>query len=217
MTRPVLVVRPQPGADATAERARARGLEAIVAPIFRIAPRAWTLPDRPCEALLVTSANTARLLDDRVDRALPVYAVGAATASALGRAGFTNVIVGDDGVEQIVAMAETALVGSLLHLAGEDRTEFRTGSLRVETRIVYAAEPCAPSPDFDRALAAGAIVLLHSVRAAIRFRELTGPGHGVVAISPAVLAAAGDGWARAVNAEHPTDDALLAAAARLCQ
>lgn len=217
MKRPILIVRPQPGADATAARAAKLGLGTVVAPLFRITPRSWTMPADPPEALLVTSANGARHLDERVSRDLPVYAVGSATAAALADAGFANVISGREGVEQVVAMAEAAGIENLLHLAGEDRTPFVTDRLRIETRTVYAATACDPSPAFHDALEQGAVILLHSARAAQRFRALAGTGHRVAAISHAVLAAAGAGWTSAVAADRPTDDALLAAAARLCQ
>ena len=36
--RRVLVLRPEPGASATVERARERGLDAIAAPLFEIEP-----------------------------------------------------------------------------------------------------------------------------------------------------------------------------------
>jgi uroporphyrinogen-III synthase len=214
--RPVLVLRPQPGADATAAKATARGLEVIVAPLFRIAKRDWKLPAEPFDALLVTSANAARGLDQSLDRTLPVFAVGAATAVALRDVGFHNLTIGTEGVEQLVAMAAVARVGVLLHLAGEDRTDFDPGRLRVETRIVYASEPCAPDPAFSEALARGAVALLHSARAASGFRNLAGTGHRIAAISPAVLDVAGSGWSAAAVALRPTDDALLAAAAALC-
>ena len=217
MTRPLLVLRPQPGADATAARAERRGLRAIVAPLFRIEQRAWDMPEEPFDALLITSANGARALDDRLDRSLPVYAVGEATAEALRAAAFQSVIAGPGRIEDLVPIIVRDGVSSLLHLAGEDRTAFDPAGLRIETRIVYAAEPIVPPPGFADALVQGAVALLHSARAARRFRELAGTGHRIAAISPAVLATAGDGWEEAAVAGQPSDDALLAAAARLCQ
>ncbi len=41
----LLVLRPQPGADETAARARALGLEPVVAPLFSVRPLHWTPPD----------------------------------------------------------------------------------------------------------------------------------------------------------------------------
>lgn len=217
MTRPVLVLRPQPGADATATRARARGLEPIVAPLFRIAPLSWRMPSEPVEALLVTSANAARTMGAEPDRRMRVYAVGKATADALAEQGFADVVVGDNGVELVLAMAESAGVGSLLHLAGRDRTPFEAAGMKVQTRVVYAAEAQEPAAAFFDGLSRGAVALLHSARAARRFRELGGTGHRIAALSPAVMRAAGPGWQAAATASAPTDDALLAAAARLCQ
>jgi uroporphyrinogen-III synthase len=216
MTRPVLVLRPQPGADATAGRARSMGLEAIIAPLFGIAARDWAMPDTSVEALLVTSANAARALGPQVPRSLPVYAVGEATAQAMRSAGFAHIRAGLSDVAEIVRRAERDGVGFLLHLCGEDRTRFDPGTVHVEQRTVYAAEPIEPGHAFAEALERGAVALLHSARAARRFRELAGTGHRIATISAAVLEAAGTGWAASVAADRPQDDALLAAAARLC-
>lgn len=217
MTRPLLILRPGPGAQATAERARALGLTPIVSPLFRIAPLDWEMPDRPYDAVLMTSANAARSLNPRFDRNVPVYAVGAATAEAAQAAGFDRVTAGRGDVAQVVKRVAADGVRSLLHLTGVDRTGFDPEGLKIEVRAVYAAEPIDPDPAFGDALDSGAVALLHSARAARRFRELAGSGHRIAAISPAVKAAAGLGWTEAVVADRPTDDALLAAAARLCQ
>ena len=217
MTRPLLILRPQPGADATAARAAAMGLESIVAPLFRIVPLDWELPDKTFDALLVTSANAARAIDSRIDRGAPAYAVGESTRAALADAGFAQVVAGDTNVSDLVRRAAGDGMRSLLHLAGEDRTSFDPAELTIETRVIYAAEPCDPPPAFAEALERDAVALLHSARAAKRFRGLAGAGHRIAAISTAVLAAAGDGWAARATAMQPTDDALLAAAAELCQ
>lgn len=217
MTRPLLILRPQPGADATAARAAAMGLESIVAPLFRIAPRAWELPDTAFDALLVTSANAARAIDSRVDRRTPAYAVGEPTRMALADAGFGQVTAGDTDVAGLVQRAARDGMQRVLHLAGEDRTRFDPAGLTIETRVIYAAEPCEPAPAFAEALKRDAVALLHSARAAKRYRQLAGSGHRIAAISAAVLAAAGYGWAATATAMQPTDEALLAAAAELCQ
>jgi uroporphyrinogen-III synthase len=217
MTRPVLVLRPQPGADATAARAKRLGLEPVVAPLFRIAPRAWEMPEERFDALLLTSANAVRALDGRIGRSLTVYAVGAATADAARAGRFRRIVTGERDVGAVVAQARADGVRSILYLAGEDRTPFDSAGLRIETRIAYAAEPCDPPAAFADALARDAVALLHSARAAQRFRELAGAEHRIAAISAPVRKAAGEGWLAAAVAERPTDDALLAAAARLCQ
>jgi len=83
--RPLLVLRPEPGAAATLARAVAAGWQAIAAPIFNIVPLPWAAPDpADHDALMLTSANAVRQAGDalRLYRHLPVYAVGEATAVA---------------------------------------------------------------------------------------------------------------------------------------
>ena len=65
---------------------------------------------------------------------------------------------------------------------------------------------------------AGAVALIHSPRAGRRFAELV-ENRGsiaIAAISRAAAEAAGAGWECVEAADQPTDDALLALAARLC-
>ena len=90
--RPFVILRPEPGAGATAEAARQRGLNPIVAPLFRIEPVEWQ-PRDPAEfdALLLTSANAVAQAGDglREFASLPVYCVGEATAAAARDAGLS--------------------------------------------------------------------------------------------------------------------------------
>ena len=59
--RRVLVLRPEPGASATVERARERGLDAVAIPLFEIEPLAWEAPEAGSfDGLLLTSANAVR-------------------------------------------------------------------------------------------------------------------------------------------------------------
>ena len=81
--KPVLVLRPEPAATATAEKARSLGLEPIVVPLFEIQRVAWDAPDPSAfDALLLTSANAIRIGGDQLQalRGLPVHAVGDRTA-----------------------------------------------------------------------------------------------------------------------------------------
>lgn len=214
----LIVLRPQPGADATAARARALGLAAVVAPLFDIVARPWSPPPGRFDAVLLTSANAPRALGQAPEglARLPAYAVGAATAAAARAAGFATVVAGASDVADLVRDAAGAGVATMLHLAGADRTRFDPGPIAITTRIVYAAEAVDPAP---RLPPAPAVALLHSGRAARRFREVAGPvgGYAIAAISAKVAAAAGDGWRAVAIAARPDDDALLAAAAGLCQ
>lgn len=213
----LLILRPEPGATATAMRARAMGLDAEILPLFEVRPRAWTLPDIPIDAVMLTSANAARMLGglDPQLAALPAYAVGAKTGAASQAAGFADVRCGEAGVAELVARAAADGVRRLLHLAGADRTDFDPAGIEIVTRIVYASETVEPPPPLP---AGDAVALLHSARAARRFAELVAPARFAIAcLSPAVAAAAGPGWRAVATAAQPDDDALLAVAARLCQ
>src|SRR4051794_41196284 len=95
--RRVVVLRPEPGASATVERARQRGLDAFALPLFEVEPVAWEAPDPDrFDALLLTSANAVRHGGEQLVRLreLPVYAVGSATADAARRGGFEVASVG---------------------------------------------------------------------------------------------------------------------------
>ncbi|MGJ3628895.1 hypothetical protein AB5I41_22210 [Sphingomonas sp. MMS24-JH45] len=98
----------------------------------------------------------------------------------------------------------------LLHLAGRERRALPG----VGAVTAYASEPLAV-PAAVLSTAAGGIVLLHSPRAAARFASLAAglPDVRIAALSAAVAAAAGRGWAEVAVAAAPTDAALVALAA----
>jgi uroporphyrinogen-III synthase len=214
--KPVLVLRPEPGASATVERARERGLAAIAAPLFEVEPLAWDVPDpRQFDGLLLTSANAVRHggTDLAKLRRLPVHAVGPATADAAREAGFAVASVGSEGVDDLLATLPTS--DKLLHLTGEYRMVPRNASQSITAIEVYRAREVA-EPSLD--LAEEAVALIHSPRAGYRFAELVHDRGriAIAAISPAAAEAVGAGWAAIEFAERPDDDALLALAARLC-
>jgi uroporphyrinogen-III synthase len=210
----LLIVRPRPGADETAARARDLGLEPIVAPLFETRALDWAPPDpRRFDAILLTSANAARLGGEglRPLRALPCYAVGERTAHAARAAGFNDVRTGPSDSAALAAMAEAAGARSLLHLGARDHIPVESA-----THIaVYASEPAGALP----AELGAAVVLLHSPRAASRFAELATDRAKIViaAISAQVAEAAGPGWKDVAVAAAPRDEALLELAAKLCQ
>lgn len=226
MTRTLLILRPQPGAAATAARAAEAGFAPLVAPLFVVRPCAWTAPDPTgFDALIVTSANAIRHggLALAGLTGLPVHAVGEATAAAARAAGFAAVRAGAGDAAAVADAAKAEGVRRALHLAGREHRPLAGAGFAVETLIVYAAEAVGVLPPTTlAALRGGAVALVHSPRAAGRFRVLAGEAGidpatvRLAAISPAALAAAGAGWAAATAAALPTDDALLAAAARLC-
>ena len=227
MNRRLLVLRPEPGASATVQAAKALGWEAVSAPLFTIGACGWTPPDpASIDAILMTSANAARLGGGGLSAllGLPLYAVGAVTAEAARAVGFGDVRVGDGDAATIVALAAEDGIGTLLHLAGRDHRDVRHPGVRIARRIIYRADPVERLPvPAMAALAQGAVALIHSPRAGKLFAELVDQAKlecsaiAIAAISPAALDGAGGGWRRSIAAEAPGDSALLAAAARLCE
>jgi uroporphyrinogen-III synthase len=224
--RSLLIVRPQPGANKTAQAAQSMGLEAVVAPLLEVVPIAWQAPEPDgFDALMLTSANAVRHGGAELERlrTFPVYAVGETTAAAARDAGLTVQAVGDGDADALLALAARDGVTRLLHLAGrEHRTAERDG-VSIARRIAYASEAVPALSEAARgALAGGAIALLHSPRTATLFAALCRAASlardaiMIAVLSDQVGAAAGDGWADVAVAAQPTDDALLAAAARLC-
>jgi len=214
----ILVLRPQPGADETAARARALGLEPVVAPLFSVRPLAWTPPDPAgFDAVMLTSASAARQASDGLApfRHLPCYAVGEATATAAAEAGFADIRVGpDDGSSLLLMMAE-AEVRAVFHPCGRDHLALDLPGVAITRVPVYAAESAERLP----VPAGGMLALLHSPRAAALFAGLAGDKSRVriAAISARTARAAGIGWQEVAIAPQPRDAALLELAVQLCQ
>ena len=226
MSFAIVILRPEPGAEATAKRARARGLSPVKAPLFAVGPLAWEPPDPAgFEAVILTSANAARHGGPGLAAflSLPCYAVGEATAAAALEAGFADLRTGASDAAALAAMLEADGVRRAFHPCGRDHLALESPA-EVERRVVYAAEPLAGlAAEAAEALERGAPALLHSPRAALRFAELAQEhaldrsSIALAAISAAAAASAGPGWQRVEIASEPRDEALLEVAAKLCQ
>ncbi len=212
--RTLLLLRPEPGLSASAERARALGLDVISRPLFRIEPLEWDVPElTKYDAMLLTSANAVRSAGPRLKQlaSLPVHAVGQSTAVAARDAGLQVETVGAGNVADLLDALPSSL--RLLHLAGEDHRPV-VGE-RIERRITYRSVTISnPSlPPLGDLVAA-----IHSPRAGARLSELANVRGSTViaAISDAAAAACGVGWEAVAVASEPNDNSLLALAASLC-
>jgi uroporphyrinogen-III synthase len=146
----LLVTRPQPDADRSAEVLRRRGHIVIVAPVLEveiIANAAWG--EGPYAAVVMTSASAARAISrhERRDElaGLAVFTVGRTTAAAARAAGFATVASADGGAAELVRLiaAELGRSGArLLYLAAEQRATDLAAALQpyglgVETVVIY--------------------------------------------------------------------------------
>lgn len=212
--RKLLLLRPEPGLSASAERVRALGIEPICCPLFHVEPLAWDVADpADYDAIMLTSANAVRHAGPALARLahLPAHVVGEATAIAARDAGLRVETVGSGNVEDLLAMIPSPI--RLLHLAGEDHRQL--DAARIDRRIVYRAG-AIPRPDLPRL--DGLVIAVHSPRAGLRLAELSSErGSAMIsAISEAAAAACGEGWEWVAVAERPDDKSLLALAASLC-
>lgn len=218
----MLIVRPEPGASATAHAATAAGMTALLCPLFEVAPVEWTAPDpAQFDAVLLTSANAARHGGGGLARyhALPAYCVGAKTAAAATKAGFSLVHTHGPNVAAILPYIATQKHQSVLHLCGKDTRPLPPTMLHVsripiyESRAIPADPAALITPDVG--------ILVHSPRAGARLNQLIPQnkrGHAhIIAISDTAAQACGGGWRSARHASSPDDTAMLALAFQMWQ
>lgn len=231
----VLVFRPQPDAERSAEALRGRGQRPVVAPLFTVVPSAQPMPAGPFDALVLTSANAVPALAEAPPawRSLPAFCVGSRTASAAREAGFTAHSAKGNRAD-LLALIREALppARKLLLVAGHDRHEDLPERLRAaghEVAIWTAYEAKAvealPEPAAEALRSGQADAALHySPRSAQVFLGLADqaglaeqaralPQLALSAEIAAPLIAAGADTV--LVAEHPEEAALFAALAQL--
>lgn len=219
--RPLVIVRPEPGASATAAAAERAGLVPLVMPLFQIEPVEWRMPDTSSlDGLLLTSANAVRFGGEGLGRLrdLPAYCVGESTAATARDAGFSIAATGEGGIDALLELIPGDL--RLLHLCGTDRRRPNAPKQTISAVPVYRAAELTPPGSLSQL--AGAVVAVHSPRSAARLAVVADEAGlacetiAIVAISGEAAAAAGDGWQSVSAATEPTDSALLALASSLC-
>jgi uroporphyrinogen-III synthase len=159
----ILVTRPHPDNEATAEGLRARGHGVLLAPLLKFEPVAFhDEGEAGYGAVIVTSANAIRAvvpqLQDLDLLKLPLFAVGEHTAAAARDAGFAKVIAaGGDAAalrETMMRSARDKRVKkktTLLYLAGADLSrdlgsELGAEGFSVVTQTTYRMTPVKHLP-----------------------------------------------------------------------
>jgi uroporphyrinogen-III synthase len=228
--RTVLVTRPRQQAVATARRLHAAGHRALIDPLLAIHGVPFTLPEAErIAAILLTSANAAQAFDPKL-AALPVLAVGKATAAVARRHGWTDVRAADGDAIGLARLAKGSLepqAGALIHLSGEE-VKAELGELLLAAGydyrrvVVYrAAAATGFAARTLRALREHELdaALLYSPRSASLFKnliqreKLAGELHNVavVCLSAAVAERVRDlPWKGVQVAERRDQDAMLA-------
>jgi uroporphyrinogen-III synthase len=181
-----LVTRPSTEAAVLAEALAARGIAALLEPLLDIHYRDPASPPdlAGVQAILCTSANGVRALARLSrERAVPIFAVGDATAARAEMEGFADVHSAGGAIGELVELASGFLrpdAGRLVHVAGSVVAGDLAGELRargfsVDRLVLYEARPVsALSAPAVRALAAGLIdfALFFSPRTAAIFARL---------------------------------------------
>ncbi|MBW3559118.1 MAG: uroporphyrinogen-III synthase [Proteobacteria bacterium] len=198
------------------------GRTPLVAPLLAVTPLPF--PSLPTEvgAVAFTSANAVAALTGRPElqrlRALPVFAVGDATAGAARDLGFERVrSAGGDltALGRLIAVHRDDIRGPVLHLAARERAgELADGAGPVVVTPVYQTFELPLDDAVRSAWTELDAILVHSPRAAralaraaagLDLRRLT-----AVCISPAAATPLRDRWPRIAVAEAPNEAALLA-------
>ncbi|MDA9492906.1 uroporphyrinogen-III synthase [Bradyrhizobium sp. CCBAU 11361] len=194
----ILVTRPHPENEATADNLRARGHVVLLAPVLKFEPVAFhDESEANYSAIIVTSANAIRAvapqLQDLGLLKLPLFAVGEHTATAARDAGFAEVIIagGDSAAlrDKVIQSARDKVLkkkSTLLYLAGADLSrdlggELGTEGFNVVTQTTYRMAPVKILPrDVCEGFAAHGIeaVLHYSRRSARAFLDAA-RGEGV--------------------------------------
>ncbi|MFT4252280.1 MAG: uroporphyrinogen-III synthase [Caulobacter sp.] len=223
--RRVWITRALPGAEATAARLSALGFEPLADPLLEVRDLPWTAALTGVGALAFTSRNgVAAFARASGERALPVFAVGAATAHAAAEAGFSTIESAQGDVAELAALISARAVGgAVLHPAaaepaGDLVSPLARAGIEARSLAVYETIERAPDAATLNALDDLAAVLVHSPKAArILAAVLTrhpAPALRALCLSPAVAAPLADLSADGrlgpvAAAPRPSETALL--------
>jgi uroporphyrinogen-III synthase len=156
----VLVTRPEPDAERTAQKLRARGCDVLLAPVLQIEFIVGNdFGAGPWDAVALTSANAAHALKQHPRCkelvALPGLTVGRRTAEVARAVGFTDVASAEGNEQALARLISGRYYGGnkILYLAGENRAGDLAAAvapkgIKVDIVVVYravAAQRLAPA------------------------------------------------------------------------
>ena len=227
----VLITRPAEDGEVLAELLHGHGFEPVVEPMMTIMPTDAAPDFIGVQAVLLTSANGASALADKIaERDIPVFAVGDATAGTARNLGFRSVQSAAGDVGSLAVLVRDRLdpaAGALLHPAASDVAGDLAGTLNrhgfsVRRVVLYEARRAVEmSAATCRLLGEGAIdaALFFSPRTAQTFVILVNQAGlpsacadiDVLCLSAAVADAVQElPWRSVRIAERPETGALIA-------
>jgi uroporphyrinogen-III synthase len=226
----VLITRAEPEASALADLIARCGHEGVLAPLAKLQRLAVAWPQELPQALVFTSANAPLHLDHAALRSLPVFAIGARTATAARDAGFTHVVASSDGdYAQLLQSIIAAPYRHLWHIGGRDvrhdmAQDLQPHKMTCTAFAVYdmVSNTILPQPA-QTALAERTLdmALIFSPRSAQRAIELLADARRwlpIWAMSEAIAAPLrAANWCDVHVARAPDKHSLLAQAGLMCQ
>ncbi|MBU6235760.1 MAG: uroporphyrinogen-III synthase [Alphaproteobacteria bacterium] len=179
MSKPdIIITRTQFGADALAHRLEGLGYNPVVLPLLEAQATGAPAPLEKPNGIIVTSAQIFRYLPSGFARAVPVHAVGDATAAAARAAGFEDVSASHGDVKALCADVRMQKpTGTWLYIGPEEPAAGTAEALssigcKIMNWAVYRTVPAR----YDNAALATYLeghkpcyVLLHSAKAAAIF------------------------------------------------
>ena len=225
-----MVTRPRKESEALAAALAARGVGALIEPMMQIHFCDATIDLTGVQAVLCTSANGVRALARATtERAVPLLAVGDATAARAWAEGFAEVASAGGDAAALACLAADRLRpqdGRLLYVSGGAVAGDLVGDLsargfEVERSVLYEARPVPGlGAAATRALSAGEIdfALFFSPRTAAIFTRLAaraGVAQRCEKVTALAISAAADRalgmlpWRARLIAERPDQETML--------
>lgn len=183
----VLVTRPEPDASLSAERLRAAGYDALVAPVLETIFLDDALDSPQLADFVVTSRNGVRALAAisslEMRQTSTLYTVGEATAALAAEAGFKYIRTAAGTVDQLadlIGSANGVDCKNLIYVCGRDRKgkledKLRANGWQVDVAIRYYADPVDYFPSHVLQAIRGQnidAILLYSNRSGEAFKAL---------------------------------------------
>lgn len=171
----ILITRPEPEGQATAERLATLGLQSVVAPVLTISATHQTAPLASYHAALATSANALRLMEPRLRRRLvntPIYCVGEKTANAACAQGFHDIHTADGDGKSLahLVLKDFPHTAQFLYLTGTPRKphledELQAAGANLVAVDLYRSEPVSDWPNATKRAVQHVTQILHYSRA----------------------------------------------------
>ena len=154
MTR-LILLRPKEAAEQSAEIARKKGFNPVIAPATEISALVWDAPPaQEFDAIMITSANALRYGGDAVRQYihLPLFAVGKATAALAEELGFKIAAIGKGGAKALWPQIKQSGVKNIVRLVGRDYVPIDDKHIQICTIIVYEARALPMHVNLERLL-----------------------------------------------------------------